>query len=515
MSLYPPHLSPVGFRKLLQFFTSTHPDQLDSQGHHLAWDWAVHYHLSTVRHNLLKPFHGLLANRFVLEVGAGSGLITRQLAQWARQVVALEPDARLLQLARLRTRDLSNVDWQQTPWTKFAPERLFDVVVVPDGLPEQWEWLLERAYTWLAPHGCLLLATPNPWGLRHQRRYGGPSPNQKLIQMAQNRGFAEAQIYLPFPSHRLPGNLITPQGLTDPRFKVGELVMMQGYLDRRQPPVTGQVAAHKWLKAFEQGIGAEVANSFLLVAYREQPPSPSGDELLAYHYQRWGPEVTRFVRDRSGGLWVQKTLSDAAPMSHPYLQGKLLMAHLALQLGDSRHPEVVLAQFTTTYFNILKQLSGLRHPSVSLDQPVHSSLVDAHPGNIVVDGTGEPHCIDEVNTHEIPSLGVVLLRGLITAASDLPFPSRWPQWVSLEGYLAKVLIRAGLFENRAAFGAYLKHNNLSIPRTRVQLVPADAAMPPLLRSLARVTWKAHDLAVALVAERPGLKRIFWQLVGKN
>ena len=186
------------------------------------------------------------------------------------------------------------------------------------------------------------------------------------------------------------------------------------------------------------------------------------------------------------------------------------MADLAIQLGNTRHPEGVLAQFITTYLGILQQLSGRPKALVSLNQPVHSDLVDAHPGNIVVDSAGEPHRIDEVSSRDTPMLGVILLRGLMVTASDLPFPSSWPRWMSLEEYLARALIRAGLFENRAAFGAYLRHNNLSIPHVRMQLIPADAALPLVFRPLARVVWKMHDQALALLGARPGLKEIFWR-----
>lgn len=520
MNLHPPPLKPAVYRQLLQLFASTHPDEFESQNQFLAHRWTVHHHLSKERLNLLRPFVPLLADQYVLEVGASSGLITRFLGQRARRVVALEPDAYLMQLARLRTRDLSNVDLQQASWMKFVPERLFDVVVVPDGLPEQWEGLLERAYSWLAPHGCLLLATPNPWGLSYR---GQDIPNHpgrsasylQLRQLARKQGFVEAQIHLPFPNHRLPGNLITPEGLSEPRFNVGELVMMQGHRGRQHSPATQQVAAYQWLKAFDQGAGPEVANSFLLVAYRQPPLPPPEDEVLAYHYQGWGPEVTRFVRDSLGGLWVEKILPDTAPVRHRYLQGQLLMARLAIQLENTRHPEVVLAQFITTYLGILKQLSGRPQALVSLNQPVHSGLVDAHPGNIVIDSSGEPHGIDVVSSRDTPMLGVVLLRGLIVTASDLPFPSRWPRWVGLEEYLARALIRAGLFKNRAAFGAYLRHNNLLIPRVRMQLIPADAALPLVFRPLARVLWKMHDQAIALLGAWPGLKKILWRLRNKG
>lgn len=516
--LYPPHPGPVGYRKLLRLFAITHPDQLDRQGHLLAQDWGAHYHLSTLRYNLLQPFCGLLTNRYVLEVGAGSGLITRQLAQWARRVVALEPNARLLQLARLRTRDLSHVDWHQKLWTEFSPERLFDVVVVPDGLPEQWEGLLEQAYAWLAPHGCLLLATPNPWGLRYQRQYalarpGHPSPYRQLLQMAQRIGFARSGIYLPFPSHRLPGSLITPEGLGEPRFQAGELVMMQGYLDRRQPPVTGQVAAHRWLDVFEQGMGADRANSFLLVAHCQQPTSLPEEEVLAYHYHRWGPEDTQFIRDRSGDLWVEKQAPgvDQRQLRQPYLRGQLLMARLAMELGNTHQPEAVLDQFIATYAGILQQLSGLPRQPIMLDQPVIPSLVDAHPGNIVLDKSGQYHSIDSLGGKGTATVGMVLLTGLVAVSAELHFPARWPQWVSLEDYLARALIRTGLFGNRTSFERYLRQNRLSVPWVRVQLIPAYKAMPPVLRPVAWVAWRLNNLANALARGWPGLKRIFWQL----
>ena len=264
MNLHPPRLKAAIYRQLLHLFELTHPDELESQGQFLVRDRAAFYHLSNLRYNLLHPFVPVLANRCVLEVGANSGLTTRFLGLCARRVVALEPDASLIELARLRTRDLGHVDLRQIPWQNFIPEQPFDAVVVPDGLPEQWEGLLERAYSWLAPHGCLLLATPNPQGLGYRwqatpTRPARPASYLQLRQLARKHGFVEAQIHLPFPNHRLPGNLITPQGLSEPRFNVGELVMMQGHRDRQQSPATQQVAAHQWLQAFDQAAGPVVS----------------------------------------------------------------------------------------------------------------------------------------------------------------------------------------------------------------------------------------------------------------
>ena len=53
-------------------------------------DWPTHYHLSSLRSNLLRPFESYLKGKSVLEFGSGCGAVTRYLAENSAFVVANE-----------------------------------------------------------------------------------------------------------------------------------------------------------------------------------------------------------------------------------------------------------------------------------------------------------------------------------------------------------------------------------------------------------------------------------------
>lgn len=72
-------------------------------------DWPTRYHLGRERSLAYWPLIEM-ENDAVLEVGAGCGAITRHFAERAQYVLAVEGSQRRIRIARLRTRDLSNVD---------------------------------------------------------------------------------------------------------------------------------------------------------------------------------------------------------------------------------------------------------------------------------------------------------------------------------------------------------------------------------------------------------------------
>jgi len=72
-------------------------------------DWASEYHLSSARSNLLKAIK-LPENSKILELGCGCGAVTRFLAEQGHQVTAVEGSVNRAKIARLRNRDMNNVE---------------------------------------------------------------------------------------------------------------------------------------------------------------------------------------------------------------------------------------------------------------------------------------------------------------------------------------------------------------------------------------------------------------------
>lgn len=111
-------------------------------------------------------FYQKHARGAVLELGAGSGRVTKVLSSAAKQVVALERSKSLC--AKLRMLKLGNVEVRCVDFSTYKPNQTFDLVCAPfhvfshvhDGVA--LVHLLQRIATWLAPKGRLVFDVPNP-----------------------------------------------------------------------------------------------------------------------------------------------------------------------------------------------------------------------------------------------------------------------------------------------------------------------------------------------------------------
>lgn len=93
-------------------------------------DWPSHYHLSSSRANILRPFAHHLAGAEVLEIGAGCGAITRYLGEIGAHVLALEGSKRRAAIARARTRDLPQIQVLAESFDGFQSDARFDVITL-------------------------------------------------------------------------------------------------------------------------------------------------------------------------------------------------------------------------------------------------------------------------------------------------------------------------------------------------------------------------------------------------
>lgn len=92
-------------------------------------DWPSEYHLSPVRHNLLRPFRIKATDR-ILELGCGCGSITRYLGETGATVVAVEGSLRRAEIAAERCRDLPNVTIFCDNFADFEFDGKFDYVTL-------------------------------------------------------------------------------------------------------------------------------------------------------------------------------------------------------------------------------------------------------------------------------------------------------------------------------------------------------------------------------------------------
>ena len=107
----------------------------------------------------LATLTGLSATSAVVEVGAGTGQATIQLAELGASVVALEPGAALAQLASARLTGFGNVEVVRSRFEDWGSAgRRFDAVIAATS----WHWVdpelrWRKAHRLLAPSGWLVL----------------------------------------------------------------------------------------------------------------------------------------------------------------------------------------------------------------------------------------------------------------------------------------------------------------------------------------------------------------------
>ncbi len=253
-------------------------------------DWAILYHLSQVRGNLVR-FLPLSKQDHVLEIGAGCGAVTGTLAELSKSVTCVELSKKRSLINAYRNRELENINIKVGNFQnieKTLTERYSCITLI--GVLEYAESYLqseENAYLCflrtirkhLADNGLLVLAIENKFGLKywagckedHTGAYfegleGYPHrqgvktfSKQELRRLCQESGFSSCDFYYPYPDYKLPSKIYSDHHLP----KRGELT------DNRRNFDNERLCLFDESKVFDELIDSGMfpffSNSFLLL----------------------------------------------------------------------------------------------------------------------------------------------------------------------------------------------------------------------------------------------------------
>ena len=435
-------------------------------------DWPSRYHLSRQRANLLRPLR-LGPGLRILEIGAGTGVLSRYLGETGARVVALEGSIDRARAAALRCAGLDTVEIVCGSLASYDDAEGFDLVCIVGvleyaasgaGGSTSHQEFLSRAAALRRPGGALLLAIENQIGVQYLLGYredhlGLPwigvedypgshgirtFTRRTLQRMLAAAGLPEQTWLYPFPDYKLPAVV-----LTDALYRLPEAPNIVDQLIRRPARASAprellcdDRRGHRVL--VEAGLGPDVANSFLVIAAADGAvpsilPDPA---VLAW---RLGDDRRRGWRRhlelrRSGGVLTIRTPtggSAEAPArlgwlvhdpakDEPYIAGRTL-EQLALD-ACHRGNTAALGDALGTWRGFLDQQLL---PAVGGDDGAHpfapggesrrlpGEYLDAALSNFVHDGGGL-HFIDrEWQAPGGVARDLVMARALWLFAQDL------------------------------------------------------------------------------------------------
>lgn len=396
-------------------------------------DWETRYHLSPLRANLLRPLN-IRSGLRVLEVGCGTGVLSRWLGEQGASVTALEPVSLRAEAARLRCEGLDNVTTRECTVDELDADEEFDLVIVVGvlehvaGQSDQPNVaaarFLQHCVSHLSPDGAIALAIENQLGMKYLLGYsedhrglpwigveGYPTPGAQtwsragLRSMLAAQGLSDQRWLYPFPDYKLPTTVLSEQ-LYDTS---GADSLIDGFVRVPASEDAGQAtfvcdarSAHRVL--LSAGLGPDVANSFLVVASR----SPSavegfvGDHLAwlfgSHRLRQWrrgrvverkgGNAVIRPVpgSDREASFaWLSQTTPEEVPVWDGRTMDDLLSEHL--DRGNLAGVQSLLKLWRTSLVQSDSGSSGSSHPfrPIPGEIALAANQLDVSLSNFIVD----------------------------------------------------------------------------------------------------------------------------------
>ena len=277
-------------------------------------EWAVVYHLSPLRHNILNwyPFREGCS---ILEIGAGCGALTGLLARRAGKLVSVELTKIRANIAFERNRDQDNLEVIVGDINRLKFSEKFDYIIC-NGVLEYaglmirgndqnpgFE-LLRLMRGWLKDDGILLLAIENRLGLKYfagskedhvGKAYAGIDgyketrsirtySREELRALCEKAGLVHQKWYFPFPDYKFPMEIFTDSSVNDRLPGVHDVP-----LDADQVHVFDEECVYADL--MEQQAMQSMSNSFLVEASASELPAASqGIGYVELKYQ-CRPEV--------------------------------------------------------------------------------------------------------------------------------------------------------------------------------------------------------------------------------
>ncbi|MDP2586572.1 MAG: class I SAM-dependent methyltransferase [Candidatus Komeilibacteria bacterium] len=212
-------------------------------------EWPMFYNLTPVRKNLLSWLDWGNEPLKVLELGAGTGILTSYFSSLKNvsKIVSVEGSPARAELIRLRCQNDNRVNAIAANIQDYQDEEKYDVVTLIGVLEyagkytqslDPFQDMLNKAASFLKPDGRLILAIENQLGHKYlaggkEDHYGlawegvGGYPHYNgvrtfdkstLTQMLKRAGLDCQNWYYPFPDYKMPDLILSEQSFATPGF---------------------------------------------------------------------------------------------------------------------------------------------------------------------------------------------------------------------------------------------------------------------------------------------------------
>lgn len=249
--------------------------------------WAILYHLTPLRRNLLEwfPFEPRKGSS-VLEIGAGCGALTGLFCEKAAHVTAVELSKKRAEIIAQRCKAYDHLEIIVGNFQDIPFDKKFDYITLIGVLeyagkyidgPNPHQTLIELVKPLLKPSGTLIIAIENKYGLKYWagsredhsgqlfESIEGYSNNNGVRTFSRNEleqlliasGMLNNQFYYPFPDYKIPHHVYSDQYLP----RIGELTAAPNY-DRDRYKLFNEQAAYNDL--IQNNQFPFFSNSFLL-----------------------------------------------------------------------------------------------------------------------------------------------------------------------------------------------------------------------------------------------------------
>lgn len=486
-----------------------------------ARNWVEQYNVHPARANVFRAFE-FPPEAKVLEIGAGCGAITRYLGEQCALVDAVEPVVERVRVARARTDDLSSVQVFAGNLDDVPQIPVYDIVVVCGVLEyvgagaladEPYLDFLQKVQHVLAPGGRLVLAIENQLGVKYlagapedhtQRPFdsveGYPREGKartfsrrKLSELAESVGLSP-RVLAAFPDYKLARVVMDVESLEQSGSNLAEHLPQFPSPDYFGTAETAAEEGLLWSTLCEAGLGAEFANSFVLVACKGGDARdlwPTDRSAVYFTPARRSEFAVRSeVKGRAGTLEIARQTMSAVtsedlwvdPLDSDYIEGESLATHLLTA------SPVALVGFMRSWIELVE------------DSIVDDALpFDMLPHNMIVTQQGDLAGIDDEWRARGVTLRDVLRRGCLNAGLAIGRHSRGASgaWQGCSS-AREVVASLGVLIGEAASGGWIDETVQQEVNFQLRvLLPGPGQMPDEMRRDLSV---AYELALSRLWE---------------